>query len=70
MNTTKLQAAANIIMEGALETLAKVHNCTIDAVRDGIAAGHVKLNAQFKELAERGIEEAIKLHNAGKISMA
>lgn len=70
MNTNKLQAAAKIIMEGALETLASVHGCTIQQVRDEIAAGHVKLNNQFKELADRGIEEAMKLHQQNKISLA
>ena len=69
MNTTKMQAAAQIIMEGALETLARVHNTTVQDVRDGIIAGHVKLNAQFQELSAAGIKTAMQMHAENQISI-
>ncbi len=70
MNATKMQAAAKIVMEGALETLARIHKTDIETVRAGLLAGHVKLNAQFKELAETGISKAIEMHNNGEICIA
>ena len=70
MNTTKMQAAAKIVLEGTLETLARIHKTDIQTVRAGLLSGHVKLNAQFKELAEVGINQAIAMHNAGEICIA
>ena len=69
-NTNKIQAVAQIVMAGALETLAKTHSSTVDAVREAILAGHAKLNEQFKELVQIGLDQAIKMHNNNEINIA
>lgn len=69
MNTAKLQAAAQSIMEANLEILARVHGTDVATVTAGLRAGHVKLVAQFKQLAERGAACALDLAREGRISL-
>lgn len=66
---TKMQTAAQIIMESALEMLAGVHGCSVDQVVDGLRAGDLKLARQFRELAERGADEAVRLAKQGHITL-
>jgi len=65
----RMAEAARIIIEGAYETLAAVHRCTIDQVKQGLEAGHPRLCAQLVQLLERGTDEAVKLHQGGAISL-
>ena len=69
MKTAKMSAAAQIIMTGALEALARVHSVTVEQVTAAIEAGDVRVCEQFKALAETGAAEAVRLHEAGKISL-
>jgi hypothetical protein len=69
MSNTKMQAAAEIILQGALETLAKVHGCTIEQVCEGLKADHRRLSKQFAQLIALGSKEAVSLHGQGKISL-
>lgn len=64
---TKIETAAQIILESTLELLAKTHGCTVDQVAEGLRAGNVKLARQFRECAERGAAEAVKLAKQSKI---
>lgn len=67
--TAKLNAAANIIRESAVEFLATKHGVTIDAIIDAICSGNVKVCDQFAVLVAKGIEEAMQLAAIGKISL-
>jgi hypothetical protein len=69
MSNTKMQAAAEIILQGALETLAKVHGCTVEQVCEGLKAQHAKLTGQFAELIALGSQQAVALHAENKISL-
>lgn len=66
---TKLETAAQIILTGALELLAKTHGTTVAQVSEGLRSGNVRLMAQFKECAELGAAAAINLAAQGKISL-
>lgn len=69
MTTSKMQAAADIIVTGALEALAAKHGLTVMQVAAAIDAGDVRANEQFAALVHAGIAEALALHRAGKISL-
>lgn len=68
--TTKLQAAAEIIRNSAIEFLAAKHGTTEAAVWEAIEAGQVKVCEQFAKLVQAGIAQALTLAGEGKISLA
>lgn len=70
MTNAKMQAAANIIKDSALEFLAAKHGVSIDYVVAQIDAGNVKVILQFHALVKAGIAEALTLNDAGLISLA
>lgn len=67
---TTTENIASIVLESAIEQLAKTHGRTMIEVMDGIESGHVKLVAQFKELMVLGAKAAAELHAAGRIKLA
>lgn len=66
---TKLQTAAEIIKNGALETLAAKHGLTVAQVVEAISAGHVRACEQFAQLVNKGIETALEMAATGKIHL-
>lgn len=69
MTNAKQQAAAQIIKDSALEFLAAKHGLTVDQVAAAIKAGNLKACEQFRALVVRGVDEAVALAEAGKISL-
>lgn len=66
---TKIQTAAQIILQSNLEKLAEVHGVTVAQVVEGLRAGQTKLVQQFAALAEAGAAAAVDLQRAGRISL-
>ncbi len=67
-NQTKLQTAADIIMNGAIEFLAAKHGITIEQVVSEIQSGKVKAVEQFTTLILVGTKEVKKLADEGLIN--
>lgn len=67
-DANKLQAAATIIKQSALEFLAEKHGCTVEAVVLAIRAGDREAMAQFAALVKAAVDEAEALAKQGRIS--
>lgn len=67
---TKLQAAAEIIRNSAIEFLAAKHGTTEAAVWEAIEAGQVKVCEQFAKLVQAGIAKTLAMAGEGQISLA
>jgi hypothetical protein len=70
IDPAKLRAVADCLVAGIIESLAKIHGCSVAQVEDGLRVGHPKLMAQAKALAERGATMALELAREGAISIS
>ena len=68
LNANKLQAAANIIKDSAIEFLANNHNPSPASIIKAIKDGDQTITAQFARLAVAAVKEAEALALDGKIS--
>lgn len=69
MNATKIQSAANNIIDGALEFMAGKHGLTVDQVVAALLDGDTRAMTQYRTLLESGIDAAVGLHEEEKISL-
>lgn len=69
MNQAKMQAAAQIIKDSAIEFLAAKHGLTVETVITELNNGNARAMQQFAQLVKAGIDGAIKMHNEGQISL-
>ena len=65
----KIEAAARIVKDSALEMLAGKSGLTVDEVANLILSGHEGAARQFRQLVEAGIEKALAMHDNGEISL-
>lgn len=65
----KVAEAAKIIRAGALEFMANKEGISVTQVCELILAGHAGAVSHFTALVSCGINEAMGLHDQGKISL-
>lgn len=69
LNKAKMAHAINIVVEEAIQTLAKVHKTTEAVIQQAIKEGNLRIEKQMTELIAKGLQELGKLHKAGAINL-
>lgn len=70
MNNAKIQAAAKIISDSAIEHLANKHGLTQAEVMAALLSGNQRAIDQFMQLIMTGIDATKDMHDQGVISLA
>lgn len=69
LTARKMAAATKIITSNAIEFMARKEGLTIEQVEQMIASRHEGAIRQFKQLVKLGVDEAGRLHDAGRICL-
>lgn len=69
LTAAKLTAAAKLIRETAIQTMADKNGMSVDRVNEYLASGHEGALRQFKQLALIGAKKAVELHDQGAIAL-
>lgn len=69
LNTEKVQAAAKIVNESALQFLADKHGLTVQEVVAAILSGNQRATEQYTQLVAKGLEQVKTMCEAGQISL-
>lgn len=69
IDSNKMKAAGQIILDGIIEMMASKNGVSADFVVSELQAGNLKALAQFKQLAEYGVDVALDLAKNGQISL-
>ena len=69
LSKAKMAHAINIVVDEAIQTLAKVHKTTEAVIQQAIQDGNLRIEKQMTELIAKGLQELGKLHQAGAINL-
>lgn len=70
MNKAKVVNAMAIIVEEAINTLARVHNTTEEAIQAALKAENEKIVSKMTDLIVKGVAQVNEMHNKGEVSLA
>ena len=69
IDSTKMKAAAQIILDGIIDAMADKNGVSAEFVIQELQAGNVKALAQFKQFADYGVDLALEMAKNGQISL-
>jgi hypothetical protein len=69
IDNAKMKAAGKIILDGILDLMATKNGVSIEFVVSELQAGNIKALAQFKQVAEYGVDLTLEMAKNGQISL-